>query len=324
MMRMAPVRCAKSIAIALLVAIGPTAHAATRVWIDTDPSLGAPYREVDDGFALVFGFNSPELQIAGISTTFGNAGVKRTTAVARDLVRRFGASAHLTAADVYAGAASPKSVDKATDATEALASAVREERLTYIALGPLTNLATFLQLHPELAQRIERVVFVGGRTPGRALTFGAHGGLQIHDANVFKDPEATRIVLRSPIPLMLAAPETGGRLVVTREDAKRLARGNSAAKFLQRSSRMWLWFWTGMAGNPGGPVFDSLGTLLVVRPELVRTETRYAAVRPSGELIASPRQFADGRRVLFATDVATDAMPFVLERLGAETASAAR
>src|SRR5688572_6609634 len=62
-----------------------TEASATRVWIDTDPSIGAPYREVDDGFALVLAFHSPERKIAGLSTTYGNAKVTRATEVARDL-----------------------------------------------------------------------------------------------------------------------------------------------------------------------------------------------------------------------------------------------
>ncbi|HEV8186042.1 MAG TPA: nucleoside hydrolase, partial [Chthoniobacterales bacterium] len=208
------------------------AAAQTRIWIDTDPSMGAPYREVDDAFALVLAFHSPERQIAGISTTYGNAGVKRTTAVARDLVRRFGGPAGVTGADVSAGAAGKGALGRSTAATEALAAALKKERLTYVALGPLTNLATLLQLHPELASRFDRVILVGGRTPGRVLAFGANGGLQIHDANVFKDPAAAQVVLDTKVPLVLAAPEIGGELVLTRDDARQLAADGAAGKFL--------------------------------------------------------------------------------------------
>jgi hypothetical protein len=47
-----------------------TRHAqAGTVWIDTDVSIGSPIREVDDAFALVLAFHSPEIRIAGLSTT---------------------------------------------------------------------------------------------------------------------------------------------------------------------------------------------------------------------------------------------------------------
>ena len=42
------------------------------VWIDTDPSIRPGGYEVDDGFALIQAFHSPELSIRGVSLVFGN------------------------------------------------------------------------------------------------------------------------------------------------------------------------------------------------------------------------------------------------------------
>ena len=49
------------------------AQARIPVWIDTDPSVERGGHEVDDGFALVQAFHSPELEIRGVSVVFGNA-----------------------------------------------------------------------------------------------------------------------------------------------------------------------------------------------------------------------------------------------------------
>ena len=43
-----------------------------RVIIDTDPG-------VDDSMAILFAFSSPELQVEGLSTVFGNTGTEITT-----------------------------------------------------------------------------------------------------------------------------------------------------------------------------------------------------------------------------------------------------
>ena len=115
----------------------------TAVWIDSDVSIGSPIREVDDAFALVLAFHSPEIRIVGLSTTYGNAPLGHTTRVAKDIVRRFGAPAGLRVAKVYSGARSASELGRRTDASNALAAALEKGRLTYIALGPLTNLATF-------------------------------------------------------------------------------------------------------------------------------------------------------------------------------------
>jgi pyrimidine-specific ribonucleoside hydrolase len=300
---------------ALCIAAAGEARARTAVWIDTDPSIGAPWREVDDAFALVLAFQSPELRIAGISTTYGNVGVRRTTTVARDLVRRFGAAARVDEGDVYSGASTPRDVSRRSPASEALAEALGRQRLTYIALGPLTNLAAFLKLHPTLANRIERVVFVGGLSPGYTPRFGPTGALRIHDANVFKDPAAARAVLASRIPIVLAPVETSSTLVINRSDARQLQRGGTAGAFLHDRSRAWLWFWTSIVKHPGGVMFDSLAILRVARPDLVAIEPRYAHVTPAGDFIASRQPLENARRVSFCARITPDAREVVVERL---------
>ena len=301
--------------IALLLISRACASAASAIWIDTDQSIGAPYREVDDAFALVLAFHSPEVRIAGISSTYGNAGLKRTTAVARNLAVRFDASAGVSENDVHAGAASPTSLGEETPAVAALTAALRKEQLTYVALGPLTNLATALRIHPELAARINRVIFVGGRTPDRPLAFGRNGRFSIHDANVVKDPAAVQLVLRSGIPLVLAAPEIAGGLLLTDNDAQQLAAANAEGRFLQRNSRVWLWFWTTIVRNSGGPLFDVLAMVAAIRPEIVATEHRYASVTKGGELLASRHRTRDATPVLFCRAVDARIHDFAMERL---------
>jgi inosine-uridine nucleoside N-ribohydrolase len=69
------------------------------------------------------------------------------------------------------------------------------EPVTILALGPMTNLAIALRMHPEIEKKIKRIVFMGGGVhvpnaeDGRAAEF-----------NFWFDPEAARVVLRSAIP----------------------------------------------------------------------------------------------------------------------------
>ena len=315
--------CQREIAlglVAIFACCGPVS--AEKVWIDTDPSIGAPYREVDDAFALVLAFHSPELEIIGISTTYGNAGVKRTTQVAREMVQRFGATAGLTEAAVYLGARSRRDIQTKTAATAALAAALRKDRLTYIALGPLTNFASFLSHHPELAGRIDRVIFVGGRSPGTVFAFGPTGGLRIHDANVVKDPAAARAVLTSKVPITLAPVETSSRLVLNKERRLMLRDGDAAAQFLYRKTRLWLWFWTVLVQHEGGPLFDGLAILRAARPELAPAEMRHAWMRPTGELVAARRPSRRTRPVEICARLGRDWERFVVARLRAREGAA--
>ena len=150
------------------------------MWIDTDPSIGIPGHEADDGFALIQAFRSPELRIRGLSVSYGNAPLRKVLPIAREIATRFGAEAGVTPNHVFAGAASRKELGTATPATAALRAALEQRPLTYLAIAPLTNLGTFLERYPELTGRIERVIFVGGRTPGHRFRAGNWNPLRIH------------------------------------------------------------------------------------------------------------------------------------------------
>lgn len=288
---------------------------AATVWIDTDVSIGSPIREVDDAFALVLAFHSPEIRIAGLSTTYGNAPLGQTTRAARDLVQRFGRSAGLTVDHVFAGAESASDLGRRSGASDALATALQKQKVIYIALGPLTNLATFLRLHPKPAHRIERVIFVGGQVPGASLAFGPTRSFHIHDANVFKDSAATGAVLRSNIPLTLVPIATGSRLLVAGADLRQLERSGGAGNYLSRQSRIWRWFWTHLAKTDGGPIFDAVAIIPTTSPELLSIKNRYARMDQAGNLVVTPRLTNGARPVRYCTGFAPGMKRFVMQRL---------
>lgn len=288
---------------------------ALTVWIDTDVSIGSPIREVDDAYALVLALHSPEIRIAGLSTTYGNAPLGHTTQAAQNLVGRFGRGAGLTAPDVYPGARSAADLGRRSAASGALAAVLGKRKVTYIALGPLTNLATFLQLHPELAHRIDRVIFLGGQAPGTTLAFGPNRSFHIHDANVFKDPAAVKAVLRSDIPITMVPIATAANLVVDEMDLRQLERSGGGANYLSRGSRIWLWFWKNIVKNKGGPIFDALVIISATKPELLSLEKRYATMDEGGNLRVTPRPINGARPVRFCARFATATKPFILQRI---------
>ncbi|HEY6070101.1 MAG TPA: nucleoside hydrolase [Chthoniobacterales bacterium] len=274
-------------ALLLALAASQASFAAKTVWIDTDVSIGSPIREADDGFALVAAFHSPELRIAGISTTYGNASLAYVDRTAREIAQRFGKSANLSARDVYAGASSAGDLARPSAAADALAAAVDRRRIIYIALGPLTNLATALKLHPQIRSRIERIVFVGGVHSPNETRFGAGNWLRVHDANVFKDPAAAAVVLRSKIPILLVPISVAGRLTLNREDLGRLRASDPAGSYLAHKSAWWSAFWLNFVRSPGAPVFDALALMAAARPELVRSENQEAYLNSDRALIVT-------------------------------------
>jgi pyrimidine-specific ribonucleoside hydrolase len=221
----------------------------------------------------------------------------------------------LTVDHVFAGAGSASDRGRRSGASDALAAVLQKQKVTYIALGPLTNLATFLQLHPKVANRIERVILIGGQAPGASLAFGPTRSFHIHDANVFKDSAATDAVLRSNIPLTLVPIATGSYILVDGPDLRQLERSGGAGDYLSRQSRIWLWFWTYFVKTDGGPIFDALAIIPVTRPELLSIKKRYARMDQAGNLVVTPRLTNGARPVRYCAGFTPGMKRFVMRRL---------
>jgi purine nucleosidase len=274
----------------LIFAARPSA--AETIWIDTDISIGSPFREVDDAYALLLAFHSPNLKIAGISTSYGNAPLHATTLGARELVAKLDPGR-----PIFPGAESRNDRGRETEAGKSLAATLQEERnLTYVALGPLTNLANFERQHPQLARQIRRVIFLGGITPKTTLRFGSRHSIQIHDANVVKDRAAVAQVLRSGTPITMIPVEIAAQLTVTARELDAM-RGDRAGDYIQRNSRFWLWFWTKFVGTDGAPIFDAAAILAVADPKQLAIETRVATIDNPGNLVIAPKAAAGRRKV---------------------------
>ena len=238
------------------------------VWIDTDPAVGVKDRDVDDGLALLQAFQSPELQLRGVSVVFGNTTLDRAWPIGRSIVRRFGPSG----VPAYRGAAAAADLGVETPATRALADALRRESLVILALGPATNVATVVRNHPDLTSKIERVVAVAGRRPGQRFTTGAVNTNAHRDFNFEQDPEAFRVLLASPVPLALAPFEISSKVWITEQDLNALERGSGAARWVQRPARRWLSLWMSTFGVDGFNPFDTLAVARVTSPSFLTCE----------------------------------------------------
>lgn len=76
-----------------------------------------------------------------------------------------------------------------------------EERITILALGPLTDIACIVINFPEVLDKIEEIVFLGGRAPNEVLAYDFAPDVVFTDFNVAQDLRASQVVLeQSNIP----------------------------------------------------------------------------------------------------------------------------
>jgi inosine-uridine nucleoside N-ribohydrolase len=273
------------------------------IWIDTDPACGqGATDDVDDCWALMTALRSPELDIRGISTVFGNTKGETALQIARQVIQRFGGAyqSNQTPPRIYEGSRSEGSPEwKSTQASEAIASALRREKLTIIAQGPLTNIATVIVNHPRLVKNIERIVMVAGKRPGDLFHPGQQWWLHFRDFNVCKDTLAAKIVLYSKVPLVLTPFELATKVTITRSNLEQLASGDEAAHWLRQASQSWMSFWEDNLHKRGFHPFDALAVGYVTMPDLFNCEILPARIGFS--LFLEP--FGMGRDLEVAQDI---------------------
>ncbi|MCE3290058.1 MAG: Inosine/uridine-preferring nucleoside hydrolase [Caulobacter sp.] len=181
--------------------------------IDCDPG-------VDDGVALLLAFASPELNLLGVTTVAGNVGAALTARNARivraiagrpDVPVLAGCQRPMVRVPVEAGHFHGESglgdLDLPDVADEPGPHAVDfivrtlmdrpPGTVDIVVTGPFTNLAMAMVLEPAIAQRIRRVVVMGGaRAEGGNITASA-------EYNIFADPHAAHVVFASGVPVIV-------------------------------------------------------------------------------------------------------------------------
>lgn len=208
------------------------------LWLDTDPGF-------DDWMAWALLEADPAFRLHGVSVVAGNAPLSRTLANALAIQRLHGfstpvwagcdrplAQPPVTAQDVLGAAGMATTGPRLADATtgpaeghgvRALVDAVRAApgRITLLAVGPLTNVATAFALAPELPSLLKALVVMGGSTAGGNATAAA-------EFNIHADPEAAARVFDSGIEVAMFGLNVCRQVPVSGAHVERLRRVGSA------------------------------------------------------------------------------------------------
>lgn len=247
----------------LVILLTSYSQAQTKVWFDTDIMIGMPdtaAREVDDGITLIMALKQPQLEIVGISNiTYVDYGY----GVIQKLLNWHNKG---KAIPVYKGSAFANDLGTENDGTRALYEALKKEKLTILALGPMTNIATLVRNHPDIIPQIERVVICAARTPGLPFNPG-NGKLNVFDYNYEFDTASMDVLLSSPIPLEFAGYEPSSYTHIGKIDLASLDLTNEADKWLFDIVQPWMELNEKYFGVRGFIPFDCSTLGIVTHPE---------------------------------------------------------
>lgn len=254
--------------------------------IDTDVALGVWHegrpRDIDDGFAIVEALNSPELNLVGITTVFGNGPHAEVHRVANELVALKGG-----ATPVIAGASEPLPETDAqlssNDAVEFLAEQLRRRPMAVAAIGPLTNLGLLALRYPDAAQNITQLIIVAGRSPERNFYIGDVG--PVRDFNFENDVRAAEAVLERCPQIVLAGFELTSQVCVTKADLETIqAVGTDTSQYLYENSLAWCDHWTDtFPSDAGFHPWDSAAISWLKHPEFFAAQHRCCQIQAATE-----------------------------------------
>ena len=249
-----------------------------KIIIDTDPGQ-------DDAVALLLAMASPELEVLGITCVAGNVPLELTARNARMVCELAGrtilpvyagcdaplARKLVTAEHVHGktGLDGPKLPDPAMPlqdphAVDFLIETLRAtDGVILCPLGPLTNVATALRRAPDIADRIERIVLMGG------AYFEVGNITPTAEFNIYVDPEAADVVFRSGVPLTVLPLDVTHKALVTqpRLDAFR-AMGTDVGRTVADWTGFFERFDREKYGSAGAPLHDPCVIAWLLQPDL--------------------------------------------------------
>lgn len=270
---------------------------ARRIIIDTDPGQ-------DDAVALLLALASPqELDVAGIVAVAGNVGLALNARNALKVVELSGR----VDVSVYAGCERPirrplvtaehvhgKTGLDGPDLPEPslklqpmhgvdylieMLSSAEPGSITLCTLGPLTNIAVALVKAPSIAPRVREIVMMAG------AYFEVGNITPTAEFNVFVDPEAADVVLRSGIPItMIPLDVTHGVLSTPPRLDRIAALGNRCGKTVAELLRFSQRFDLNKYGSIGAPLHDPCVIAYLLEPGLFEGRTINVTVETMSEL----------------------------------------
>ncbi|MBV1868163.1 MAG: nucleoside hydrolase [Marinosulfonomonas sp.] len=249
--------------------------------IDTDPGQ-------DDAVAILLALASPDdLNVLGITAVAGNVPLHFTSKNARvicelsgkpdvpvfagcdaPLQRKLVTAEHVHGKTGLDGVALPDPQMQLQDAhgVDFIIEALRHApvgTITLCPLGPLTNIATAFQRAPDIIERVQEIVLMGG------AYFEVGNITPAAEFNIYVDPEAADIVFNSGVEITVLSLDVTHKALVThaRVDAFG-AIGNRVGEVVASWTHFFERFDIAKYGSAGAPLHDPTVIAYLLQPDL--------------------------------------------------------
>jgi purine nucleosidase len=256
------------------------------VIIDTD--IGD---DIDDAFALALALRSPEFQILGVTTTFGDTNLRAK------LVERYLAAAGRSDVPVAAGIPTKPKADFTqhmyaqggsfdpivhAQAADFVLQQIRKHpgRITLLCIGPLVNVGAMIDKDSQTFRKLKRVVMMGGSIRRGYDTDTSTNTPPEPEWNILNDVPSARKLFASGVPIYMM-PLDATQLQLD-EKARQLlfAQPSPISEVLKTLYQEW--------GKPTPVLYDPVTVAYALRPELCPTTPMHIVVDDNGLTRSAP------------------------------------
>ena len=310
-----------------------------KIIIDCDPGI-------DDSLAIMLALTSPEIEVLGITIVCGNSPVEMGFENAKKILKQM----NRLDVPVYMGEPRPLKRDyvNALDthgadglgesflpevpgyqqeigAVDFLSKALIKEKVSVIALGPMTNLARLIQKAPAAFDQIEELVSMGG-------SFKSHGNCSpVAEYNYWCDPDAAALVYdtlhQNGKMIHMIGLDVTRKIVLTPTLLEYICRLNKeTGKFIRKITKFYFdfhWEWEHIIGCV---INDPLAVAYFLDPDICQGFDSYVQIETEGislgQSVVDSMDFyrkTPNTKVLTEVDVYAFFQLFLSRILGLET-----
>ena len=263
-----------------------------KIILDCDPGH-------DDAVALMIAGKNPNLDLLAVTIVAGNQTLEKTVRNALNLVQYLGLDV-----PVYGGCSMPMvrerkvagdihgesgldgpvfpELHRQAESEHAVNYLVRtlmasDGDITVVTTGPMTNLAMALRMEPRIAEKIRRIVLMGGCVGYGNVTPAA-------EFNMWADGEAARVCFTAGVPMTMVGLDVTRKVLCYPHIVRRMeAIGNKAGTLFAQMMGHFCKAQKEVFGFDGGPLHDPVTIASLIDPNLLTLQSMNVRIEIKGE-----------------------------------------
>lgn len=227
---------------------------------DCDNTIGIHGKDVDDGLTLLYLYQQINVELLGVTLTFGNGTVEQVVQQTDNLKKLFSLNVK-----TYPGKEKYDSTDVHSPAAKFLAETVHDNpnEITILATGSLNNLSEAAEIEPNFFDLVKEIVVMGGRFGQMYINKTA-----VTELNFSISDKAAHEVVNSNAKLTISSGQYIAGALFSYDDLDKIKNSNEE-KFiwLKKVVKDWIDYTKGIWDVDGFINWDGITAFALLNPE---------------------------------------------------------